>query len=226
MTAVFNLRRLIICEGPDDCHFLRLLINARNIPPFHVTDTALAKNATAGNTLFGRRLAAVSTSRHFSNLKDIVLITDCDDDPNASFQNIRDQIQSALGFAPAAAVTRTPNPSNAFHISVVMIPWIDIAGCLETLCVAAAKTANEKIAAATDLFAAQVRIETWRPNSQGKMWLRANLAARYERDPFIALGNVFSDPRSHDLIPLNHGSFNQLANYLLSIPVPPQPLDT
>jgi len=79
----------------------------------------------------------------------------------------------------------------------------------------AARDANRNIAGHIDTFMDLIHAERWRNESRfGKAWLRTNLAARCTRDPFIALGKVFNEARHKALIPVDHSSFDRIADVL------------
>jgi hypothetical protein len=96
------------------------------------------------------------------------------------------------------------------------VPWDDINGHLELLCVEAAHWANRTTGQETDDFLARLLADRRSESRKGKAWLRSNLAARCASDPSIALGKVFSEARHHGLVPVEHNSFDAIANYLNS----------
>jgi hypothetical protein len=62
-----------------------------------------------------------------------------------------------------------------------------------------------------DQFASQAKVDKWKSECRKKeMWLRSDLAARCERDPFVSLRNVFSDKTNRWLIPLDDPSFKKI----------------
>ena len=101
-------------------------------------------------------------------------------------------------------------------MAILRIPLDDRCGHLEKLCVNAAHWANRTIGSETDHFMARLLADKWSDSRYGKAWLRSNLAARCQSDPFIPLGKVFADARHHWLIPTEHNSFNQISDFLVS----------
>jgi hypothetical protein len=64
-----------------------------------------------------------------------------------------------------------------------------------------------------DTFMGLIAAERWQNDSRfGKAWLRVNLAARCERDPFVPLRVVFRQYRP--LIPATDASFDRIADVL------------
>lgn len=208
--------RMIICEGPEDVAFVRQLIVNREIPYFTVLDTTTESSPSAGgNTRFGEKLIAIKNRRDFKALEKVVLLTDCDDDPNQTFQGIADQV-NRIPESPYGRIDEPMSESDGdIKLSVYMVPNADESGNLETLCCPSARSFDTKITEQIDLFAATVYAETWgRVNRVSKFWLRVMLATCCERDPFVFMKNVFSDPRNRHLIRLDHSCFDDLSDYL------------
>jgi hypothetical protein len=199
--------RLLLCEGPEDRFFFHRLIQQRSIPSFHIWDAH-------GNRQFAGALRAyqISRPRTFRNFNRILIVGDNDETPDANFDSICQQIEAVFGAgsAPTARRNRTAgNPS----IAVLMIPWDDRNGHLERLCVESAHWSNRTVGDETDHFLARLLADRWSESRKGKAWLRSNLAARCDSDPFIPLGRVFTDVRHHGLVP-DHKSFDAIADYL------------
>jgi hypothetical protein len=184
--------------------FLKRLRVVRNMPPFHVVKAAPdSQPRGGGNTQFGRRLALLKVNnRGFTQIHNVLIITDGDGNNDAAFANVCDQL-AASGFAAP------PTPLVASEgMPAITIMVID--NNLESYCRAAAASTDAQVADKVSNFTAVVTNDQWPANKEGKLWLRASLAARSQRDPFVNLGSVFSDPRYHDLIPIAHQSFNDL----------------
>jgi hypothetical protein len=96
-----------------------------------------------------------------------------------------------------------------------MMPWQDVNGHLEKLCVDAARDADKGMGQKVDTFMATIHSERWQNESRvGKAWLRTNVAARCAPDPFVPLGRVFEEAPLRHLIPVTHASFDQIADVL------------
>jgi Protein of unknown function (DUF3226) len=206
--------RLMICEGFEDAWLLNKLIEARGIQRFHI-------QVAGGNTKFAGAISKfkLEQPKIFNALQDIVVVADNDDDPTASFGNACAELVKAFGNNPKMTPAKPLEPSKTKpRCSILMVPWTGMEGTLETLCVDAAKHANVTMGGHTDHFLAVIGADKWpSPTRRGKAWLRSNLAARCESDPFIPLGKVFSEAKHAGLIPLGHGSFNQIADFLAKV---------
>jgi hypothetical protein len=207
--------RLLICEGPKDRLFFHRLIHARNLPGFHLFHSG-GRTDRGGNSRFAEAIRAfqISRTKTYNSLRDIVIVADNDETPDASFQNVRNQIEVVFGSrtAPAEPLRRTTNVKPA--ISVLMIPWTGQIGHLEKLCMDSANAADRGVGDKVDTFMAMIAAERWKNESRfAKAWLRSNLAARCA-DPFVPLGHVFEEQKYLKLIPVDHTSFDNIANFL------------
>lgn len=214
MTAASNSGgrlRLLIGEGPDDAEFFKALIEARGLQTlnYRVMSTAPKGVGAGGNTKFQEALSIVNVKPVF---RDILLVTDCDDDCAASFEFVRAQVERFFGKAPTAPNSVIDVPP---RLMIAMVPSVGVEGNLETLCKHAAESADGSMASKTENYRALVQADKWKsPSRREEMWLRANLAARSERDPFITLRNVFSDPKNRWLVPLDNPAFDPFEQML------------
>jgi hypothetical protein len=204
------LPRLLVCEGYEDSVFFQRLIEAFELPRFYI-------EIAGGKDKIGAALAKVRLERTkiWVNLRDILIIGDNDDSPRDRFNDICEQINEVFGrkVAPPAplATTRTKP-----RCTVLMIPWADQEGTLESLCCDSAREADKAAGASVDTFLDLVHANLWQSKSRsGKAWLRSNLAVRCS-DPFVALGDIFDENRYRRLIPITvrDQSFKQIAEVL------------
>jgi hypothetical protein len=211
--ALATPNRLLICEGYEDAAFLERLITVKGLPQAIIV-------AAGGNTAFRSALNdfRVSKTKQFNSLEKILFVADNDEDPNGRFVNLCSQIDEVFGkgTAPKRPLEKSPpKRDRRAEISILMIPWEGERGHLEKMCVEAARDANRQIGSHVDTFLDLIVASNWNNESRhGKAWLRTNLAARCEKDPFVALGTVFDDPKYQPLIPVNHQSFNRIADVL------------
>jgi hypothetical protein len=194
------------------------LIEERELPRFHVFDSGLNKSA-GGKSRFADALRIFRTVRPktFASLKDIIIVADNDKTPGANFDDVCSQIETIFGpgTRPTALRQRTTKIKPA--VSVLMMPWDNINGHLEALCVDSARDAAKGVGTNVDSFLALVGADDWKDAARySKAWLRSNLAVRCSADPFVALGHVFEHAKNHHLIPVNHKSLDQIAKFLAS----------
>jgi hypothetical protein len=201
--------RLLICEGYEDHAFFHRLIEVRGLPRFHI-------RPSGGNSQFAQAIAKfrLEQPNAYNGLRHIVIAADNDEDPTEKFTNVCNHIEHVFGAGTApnqpqqAAGTRPP-------VTVLMIPWTGENGHLEYLCCDSAEDADATIGSrVNDFIALCGGDDDWTVSRYGKAWLRSNLAVRCERDPFVALGSAFNNQRFQNLIPVNHASFDRIADFL------------
>jgi len=204
--------RLLICEGYEDKWFFHHLIQVRALPPFHIWPCA-------GSGGFAQAIRAfrLAYTKPYNALRDILIVADNDQTPDECFDRVCKQIEQVFGSGTApsqplqTARTRAAEPA----VTVLMIPWTGERGHLERLCVESARAADQAIGQHVQTFMDLIGADRWDNESRhGKAWLRVDLAGRCERNPFVSLGEVFRETRYHNLIPLNHRSFDRVANVL------------
>lgn len=188
-TPIFSLPRLLICEGDEDVAFFHTLIDARDLPKFHIRSTAKSRHDRGGNTRFGERLKAIRTNRGFPKIRHIVLVSDNDNSHESSFQMVCEQIEEASFVPPSRELERTTDTPS---IQIVMLPMNRNPGAFENVCAEVAKRADGYAAAHVDSLIDDMHGNRWSENRHGKAWLRCNLAVRCKRDPFCGLGDRVS----------------------------------
>jgi hypothetical protein len=213
--------RAIVCEGRADEAFFRALITARQLPEFEIKNTGDADpNQRGGIDKFGLLLQGIPSWRGFDQLTDILLVADNDEKPADNFRRVRDQIAAVTPFGLPAVRYTVPNSplertTGTPTICILMIPWADAAGNLESLCLQSAMDAAPAMALCVDAFATCTTAGTWPEVSRlSQMKLRSILAARHKSNPFIGIGRVWNEDAS--LIPLQHASFDQITGLLES----------
>ena len=210
---------LLLCEGTDDVGFFQGLIRQRNLPDYCIRTTSEKRGLPAGYTKFGRALRGVRTATGFDRVRRVLLVADNDEDPVGRFQNIATQVQELLGASPPAPLQSIAVDN--YELAIMMVPWTGVAGRLETLFVESAQDRDAHMADFVDEFVDHAGIVgRWNDDLAVKdAWLRSDLAIRCKQNPFIYLGTAFTE--HPELIPLDHGSFDQIANFVRDFAVKP-----
>jgi len=204
--------RLLVCEGHEDKFFFHHLIRERDLPSFHIWPSS-------GNGGFANAIRAFRAGRtkQYNALRNILIVADNDENPAASFSNVCDHIEQLFGSGTRPSAPLEKTKTRPIAVTVLMIPWTDVNGHLERLCIESATEADKAIAGHVQTFMDLIFADRWASESRrGKAWLRTNLAARCSRDPFVPLGEVFREDQYRHLIPLNHRSFDRIADVLAS----------
>jgi len=113
----FTLPQVLLCEGEEDKAFFERLIEARNLPNFHIRTTAIKRGGPGGNTKFEGALRRLRL-HNIEVIKHILLVTDADDDWRQRFGSVCDQIMAA-DFGPPPTKPFEPSKSNP-PITVMM----------------------------------------------------------------------------------------------------------
>jgi hypothetical protein len=143
----------------------------------------------------------------------ILIVADNDDDPAKAFADIQAQIRSAekLG-VPDKPRQRAPSTAPLPPVAVLMLPWDDVAGCLETLCYQASSKKWPRNGECVEDFIKCTGIGGWVPQSLSKAKMNGMIASICEEDPATSMQYVWS--RKQNIVPVDDPCFEQIANYL------------
>jgi hypothetical protein len=212
---------LVICEGSHDRHFLDNLFANRGISNIAVLSNYNLVGAY-GNTGFGRALDAIAAASGFESVRGIVAVTDSDNDPDASFRLVVDQIAATEQiFGPPSRRYPIPNQPAVFvpghpSVGVITIPWHDKLGTLETLLLEGIEGPIAIHASCMREFSACVGAHSWPIGPRSKMQLRAFLASSTPQEPEIGFASIWERPASA-AIPITSIAFNQVADFFASV---------
>jgi hypothetical protein len=215
----FTQSRFILTEGFEDCAFATAFVLFRNprFPPMDI-DSVDNVGESRGKEGFEDAIVAASDKRGFPAIDDVVLLTDNDEKPQDSFENVRAQIEQAnKQLERKWAVPDRPgeradgNPS----VSIWMWPESGTPGCMETLLW---RVICAKYAALSDCIErASVCMEATKANKWpiqkiDKAKVRAFLALYNKRSPLVRFDVLW---REHPTIfPIDRKEFNAFATFL------------
>jgi hypothetical protein len=208
--------RLIVSEGGGDEAFFRYLVQQHRIKNYKVLERK-EKDEPGGvgsYAHFLRRFKGVETGSEKYKL--IVLVADNDGNPNAKFTEVINQIKSAEDYAiptkPREIVRKPPLPA----VVVLMMPWDNTVGNLETLCFQAANKQRPEIAKCVEKFIHCVKAGSWEVSQLAKLRLRCLIASSCPGDPNTSLQHAWggAKKRPTDLIPLRDRCFETLVKWL------------
>lgn len=209
---------LILCEGSNDESFFTGLLKNRNIKGFQVAFPADPEQRSGGRNGFGDLLGSLTLQSGFSNLKTIVLASDNDDNGAKSFKFIQRQIKEAGEYSVPKKpflITRTRGyPS----LAVLMLPWKQELGNLETLCLRAAIDKWPKVASCLKDYYRCSDAPNWTLTKRSKMKLRCLIAATCKDDPNTSLTHLWSRKEEYH-IPLDHECFDRIVKFLKDLNV-------
>jgi hypothetical protein len=204
------LPTVILCEGEEDVSFLKELISKRHIGEFEF----FPNKGCGGVTKIGDTLRAFRQSRDSGKRKAILIVGDNDGRPGDSFAFIQAQIKSA-DYAIPAAPRQQVQQDNLPPLSVLMIPWDDEVGCLETVCLSSASKINPRNLECVEGLVACIGAGDWDVPKQAKLRMRCYLSSACKSDPNTGLKYAWSRPET--LISVDDPCFNNIADYLASV---------
>lgn len=211
---------LIVCEGATDEAFLRALIKAHGLPDCSIRNAGDTNDGRGGIYHFGKFFKGVpSFSGFVGGVTELLVVADNDLTPDANFQEVRKALAGADPFgSPAASFAVPDKPRETAvgkpNVTILMVPWDNLPGSLETLCLpAAVHAAGSDVDSCCDEFARGVRAVDWpNVNKQVELKLRVMLSAQHQKEPFVTLGRIWNE--CPDLIPLDHDCFRDVVEFL------------
>jgi len=213
-----DVRRLILCEGDEDVSFLRHFLSSRGIAGFDVDRPKPGE--AAGSGAFQRRLevlvaATALDAKDFriEDLQELIVVADNDDDPASAFRNVRTQIRDA-GYGDPQRPRDPVRAADRPQTRILMLPWDDERGGLETLCLAAVLDARPYLRECVDEYVRCTKFSRADSIKGAKMRLRCSLSAACEQEPNVALTYVWNDRhRELNLVPLDHSCFDRIEEF-------------
>ena len=202
-----------------DAQFFSHLIRERNLPSFTISSCGHAADAGGdGITFLADALNELPSIPGFENVEAILIVADNDANPKDAFSGVVEKINATAEIigppkrryiAPDAPLKKAgSNPA----IVVMMLPWTNCNGALDTLCYASAARKRPDIGMCVESFAKCAKSDIWAITKMSKMKLRSLLSAAHHVDPYIAPAWVWSD--GTDLIPLDDVAFNDIDKFL------------
>jgi len=195
--------RLLICEDETDKAFFEQLMLTEGINNIQV-------HFAGGRGQFNQALKAARTAA----FKDILLVSDSDDNPGISFSEVCDGIRSAQYTVPARPRVIAPASGKNPSVTVLMVPWDDEEGSVETVCLPALEGKFPQETECLNQFCVCTHTDTWRIKARSEMRVECLLACTYATEPKISLRYVLQ--RSNCPIDLNHECFTRIRDAIRS----------
>ncbi|MGO9119718.1 MAG: DUF3226 domain-containing protein [Desulfomonilaceae bacterium] len=201
--------RVILCEGSGDKSLFEELIAVRKLPDFYVTHP-VQEIHPGGREGFEKRLRSLKLQPGFDAVTGIIVVSDNNSNPSASFDAVRKHIHDAECDSPNHPyVVKAGTPA----VAVVMLPNDGVKGQLETLCLEAVKTAWPHEFQCAEKFGECMGIAPWSQSKQEKARLRALISHICKKDPNSSLTHLWGENREL-VVPVDHKCFNHLADFL------------
>ena len=208
----------ILTEGETDDVFFARLIDVRHIGS-NFTIFHRPKDEPTGVGAFSRRLVALKTETKRQKIKSIIIVGDNDGNPAAAFHSIKQQVESVGGYNAPANPREISETGGLPAVSILMLPWDNEPGCLETLCLRAVNQKYEKEMRCATMQSECVGVGDWPIQKQSKMILRCLLSSVCKSEPNTPLTRAWSidSGRPGDIFPLTNPAFDSIAEFLRGI---------
>lgn len=217
----FTERFVILCEGDNDTAFFAALIANRGLPRFQIVSPRDVGLQGGGRPDFAQALTSFWAIPGFKEVVEAVLIvSDNDDNPAQALNEVKAALQKAEPYEFSTPPRRYGVPDQTLQragtapcVVIMMLPWANELGNLETLCLPAARDASSPTYQCLDEFCACTHINGWNSVAkESKMRLRCMIASQHRENPDRGL--TFLWRHCPELVPLEHATFNRVAGFL------------
>jgi hypothetical protein len=213
---------IFITEGDTDDSFLRYLLEFHQISGWYFKKRPKGKDC-GGIKYFREQLKSLRTPvERNKNYGEILLIAD--NDTGNGFEAAREEIRQANLDSPAEDQFGLPNaPRTAARqsqslppVSILMLPWDNEAGCLETLCLRATNQKYSREKECAEGIIECIRATDLEIHKKSKLILRCLLSSICKSDPNTGLVYAWSTENSRpgDIFPLDCPTFKPIVDYL------------
>lgn len=211
--------KLIVSEGDGDRAFFKNLIKIHKLVGFDIYE---GKDGWAdGNSAFAKALDAILIGTRYEDANLVIVVADCDSDPEKEFKNVQRQLRGSLQYAVPERPREVASEVGKRSASILMLPWDDETGALETICYSLAVREWPQVAKCVTKFVECVGGNSLSPQKLAKLQLRGMIAGTCPYDPNTALQWAWSGGRRPDnLIPLKQRNklLQRIIKYLKELP--------
>jgi hypothetical protein len=206
---------VLVCEGDDDAAFFRHLIRARQMHPFDIWTTSDLVD-TGGHTQLTAALDGLATTTGFESVKGVVLALDADDKPITRLQEVQKAIGAARELVAMRGTGTAPRAvEQIFHgtpaLAIWLMPGPDQAGCLETLCVEAARRANSAVLRCVDPFLACIDLGGLNLSARAKAELRTLIVTSRPKEANRSVAYLWTN--APGTVPVGDVAFDAMAAF-------------
>lgn len=202
-----------MCEGFADKAFFSRLIQERGLPSFDIPFPNCETKGGRGH--FSEMLKAIRASSKYSQLSAILIVSDNDNNPDASFREVQEQIQIATGYPVPNTPMQVAKAAGQPAVLVMMLPWTHIPGCLESLCRKVWAREQGATMACVGEFLRCAGVTNWDEiQKRDKAAVQFFISGSNQEDPNKSLRYLIEGRNA--LLSMNDDEFNEIANALQS----------
>jgi hypothetical protein len=174
--------------------------------------------APHGKTGFGDLLAALPADEDLVKVRAIVIAYDNDNDPNAAFHHVQQEIRRAQsGYSvPGAPLEVGPAANNLPAIIALPVPWVGEPGCLESLILPAVSDNWPNVRGHVDTLIAATEARDLVGCKRDKAILAAMIACVCGKDPTCSVSSMWRHAQFKPL--LRHATFDRVAGFFRDLP--------
>jgi hypothetical protein len=205
MSIQLEHSRAIICEGVADQAFFMRLIHDRGLPGFDILDAK-------GRTRYSEILKGLRVGSHPIKLKAVLIVADNDDVPTQSFAKIQKQIRIATGYPVPGRPMEIAKTAGQPLVLIMMLPWTDTPGCLETLLNMIWQREQESMKVCVDEFLTCTKVTEWKIQKRDKAAIQCFIAGSNREDPNKSLRYFLELPNNP--LPMNAPELDKIADTL------------
>ena len=206
----FEKNFLIIGEGEADRQFFSNLLADRGILKFEAT------NPANGKAKFGRRLKAIRANARYAEIQLVLLVRDSDENPDKAFQEVQEQIREAGGYGVPKRPLEVTKVNDAPGVAVLLLPWIDKPGCLESLLIDVLGRAWPTEMVLAEKFIGKCPTGNLQVSGRAKAVVGAMFACVCRDDPSCSVSSMWRSDRGFRRLLPDKG-FDQVANFIKSL---------
>ena len=208
---------LIVCEGNADQQFLANLIKVRRLGAFQVEIARPdPSDPNSGQSKFRSFLQALEIPLSRTDVLDnIILVSDNDTNPTASFRSIQRQIRdSGLFNAPSRPLRRARmHKRTEIPLYVMMLPWTKEKGTLEHVILKALYDTYREEKKCVESYYECMRIENVSENKRAKILTQCMITMLSKDDPNCGVGYMWRSSNGFQDL-LRYRAFNRIASFL------------
>lgn len=205
----------IICEGIADQAFFLNMIQERGLPNFDVPFPT--KESGGGRSAFAGMLSGLRVATKPRKIDAILIVSDNDDDPGRSFGEVQKQIRLAEDYPIPETPMQVARAEGQPAILIMMLPWTDIPGCLESLYKKIFLRTQNPLMECVDEFLKCACVTRWEEvQKRDKAAFQCFIAGSNKEDPNKGLANLLrkTNHQFNRLFPVTAPEFDGIANVL------------
>ena len=205
----------IICEGHADKAFFLKLIHDRKLPNFDVPFPT--NESGGGRSAFAQMLRGLRVASNYKKLDAILIVSDNDDNPKRSFSEVQKQIKIAKGYPIPEAPMQIAKVEGQPAIFVLMLPWIDKPGCLESLYLEVFMREQKTMMRCVDDFIKCASVASWKEvQKRDKASFQCFIAGTNKEDPNKSLRRLLEkhNHKFNHTFPVTSPEFDEIASIL------------